>query len=198
MWLDNRRCGYISHFARNVRSRTARFGLHSLRMSRFRVLRSSRGAVTYVTHTKMFLAGRNHPREMNVADNQSIGRRWESYRPSKGVWFWSCAGCVVATMIIGFNWGGWVTGGTASTMAADAASGARTQLAAASCVSRFQNGPDAQAQMAELKKSESYERGDLIKKNGWATMPGSKDPVTGAAALCAQQLVDTNPGAPKG
>ena len=84
MWLDNRRCGYISHLARNVRSRTARFGLHNLRMSRFRVLRSSRGAVTYVTHTKMFLAGRNHPRETNMADNQSMGRRWEGYRPSKG------------------------------------------------------------------------------------------------------------------
>ena len=146
----------------------------------------------------MFSVGLNHPREMNMADNQSLGRRWAAYRASKGVWFWSCAGCVVATMIIGFNWGGWVTGGTASKMADDAASGARAQLAAASCVTRFQNGPDAEAQLAALKKSDSYERGDFIKKNGWATMPGSKDPVTGAAVLCAQQLVTANPPPPKG
>jgi hypothetical protein len=133
-----------------------------------------------------------------MADNQSLGRRWTAYRPSKGVWFWSCAGCVVASIIVGFNWGGWVTGGTASRMAAAAANGARAQLAAASCVNRFENGPDAVAQLAALKKSSSYERSSLITKNGWATMPGSQDPVAGAADLCAQQLVDAIPLAPKG
>jgi hypothetical protein len=133
-----------------------------------------------------------------MADNQSLGRRWTAYRPSKGVWFWSCAGCVVASIIVGFNWGGWVTGGTASRMAAAAANGARAQLAAASCVNRFENGPDAVAQLAALKKSSSYERSSLITKNGWATMPGSQEPVTGAADLCAQQLVDATTPAPKG
>jgi hypothetical protein len=136
--------------------------------------------------------------EIRMADNQSLSRRWEIYRPSKAVWFWSCAGCAVATMIIGFSWGGWVTGGTASKMADDAANGARAQLAAASCVTRFESGPDAVAQLAALKKGGAYERGDLISKNGWATMPGSKDPVAGAAVLCAQQLVDASPPAPKG
>ncbi len=64
-----------------------------------------------------------------MANNPSLGRRWEGYRPSKGVWLWSCAGCIVATMVIGFTWGGWVTGGTATKMAADAAAGASAQLA---------------------------------------------------------------------
>jgi len=54
----------------------------------------------------------------------NIGSRLESYRPSKAVWLWSCAACVVATIMVGFTWGGWVTGGTATRMASDAADGA--------------------------------------------------------------------------
>jgi hypothetical protein len=77
-------------------------------------------------------------------------------------------------------------------MAADAAAGANSQMAAADCIVRFKNGPDATAQLAALKKADSsYERGILIQKGGWATMPGSKDPVAGAADICAQSLMNT-------
>jgi hypothetical protein len=101
-------------------------------------------------------------------------------------------------MVIGFSWGGWVTGSTATGMASDAADAARTQLAAAACVNRFAAGPDATAQLATLKTTVGSERGELIIKNGWATMPGSKDPVVGAADSCAQQLVNTGLPAAKG
>ncbi len=130
-----------------------------------------------------------------MVNNTSLARRWEAYRPSKGIWLWSCVACIVATMVIGFTWGGWVTGGTATSLAAEAASGATAQLAAADCVSRFDSGPDATAQLAALKKADSYERSELIKKAGWATMPGSKDPVAGAADICARQLVSAKPPA---
>lgn len=129
---------------------------------------------------------------MNVADRLSIGQRWESYRPSKAIWFWSSATCIVATIVIGFAWGGWVTGGTATHMANEAADGARAQLAAASCVARFNQGPDTVAQLAALKKANSYDRGDLIKKGGWLTMPGATNPVVGAADICVQQLINAN------
>jgi GH24 family phage-related lysozyme (muramidase) len=135
---------------------------------------------------------------MNMANNPSLGRRWEDYQPSKGIWFWSCAACITATIVIGFTWGGWVTGGTATKMAADAAAGASAQLAAADCIHRFENGPDASAQLTALKKAESYQRSDLLQKGGWATMPGSKDPVEGAALICAQQLVNPSLPAAKG
>ncbi len=127
-----------------------------------------------------------------MANIQSLGRRWESYRPSKGIWFWSSVACVAATIVIGFSWGGWVTGGTATQLATDAATGASAQMAAADCIVRFKNGPDATAQLAALKKADSsYEQADLIKRNGWTTMPGSKDPVEGAADICARNLVST-------
>jgi hypothetical protein len=90
-----------------------------------------------------------------MANNQSVGRRWESYRPSKGIWFWSCVACVAATIVIGFGWAGWITSGTATQLATDAAAGASAQMAAADCVVRFKNGPDATAQLAALKKADS-------------------------------------------
>ena len=125
-----------------------------------------------------------------MANNPSLGRRWEGYQPSKGIWFWSCAACVVVTVVIGFTWGGWVTGGTATRMAADAAAGANAQMAAADCIIRFEHGPDATAQLAALTKAESFNRSDVIEKGGWTTMPGSKEPVSGAALICAQKLVN--------
>jgi hypothetical protein len=128
-----------------------------------------------------------------MADKMSFGRRWEAYRPSKATWFWSCLACVVATIVVGFAWGGWVTGGTAARMATDAADGGRAQLAAATCVVRFDQGPDAVAELAALKKAESYEQGRMISKNGWVTMPGDATPVSGAADICAQKLLNAVP-----
>lgn len=133
-----------------------------------------------------------------MADNPSLGKRGEEYRPSQGMWFWSCAACVVTTMVIGFSWGGWVTGGTATRMATDAAYGARAQLAAAACISRFENSPDVAAQLAALKKAYSFERSNLIEENGWVTMPGGKQPVPGAGLICAEKIVDAGRPAANG
>lgn len=133
-----------------------------------------------------------------MANGPDLGKHREEYRPSKRVWFWSCAGCVVATLVIGFGWGGWVTGGTATQMAADAAAGARAQLAATTCISRFEKSPGAAAELASLKKAAGYERINLIEDHGWVTVPGSKDPVPGAADLCAQKLVEADKHLPPG
>ena len=50
-------------------------------------------------------------------EKRSVGQRWSEARPTKTVAFWSCVASVVLTMIVGFSWGGWVTGGTARTTA---------------------------------------------------------------------------------
>ncbi len=123
-----------------------------------------------------------------MSTKQSIGQRWESYRPTKTLLFWSCAGCAVATIVVGFAWGGWVTGGTARTMAQDAESGGRSELAAAVCVDRFKASSDAPAQLVALKKLDSWSRSGFIEKGGWATMPGKVDAGDGAARLCADKL----------
>jgi hypothetical protein len=130
-----------------------------------------------------------NPRETEMANALSIGRRWEAYHPTKGVWFWSCAGCVAATIVVGFMWGGWVTGGTAQRMASEAADAGRAQLAAMTCVARFNLGSDATAQLAALNKAQGYERNEILAKGGWVTLPGSTEPVQGAASICAENLM---------
>src|SRR3954462_9776009 len=124
---------------------------------------------------------------MNEA--QSYGQRWAAYRPTKGLLFWAAAAGAVATIVVGFAWGGWVTGGRAKRMAEAAAATARDTLVAAVCVDRFQAGGDAQAQLAALKLLQSYDRGSFIEKGGWATMPDKAKPPSAATRLCSDQLV---------
>lgn len=113
---------------------------------------------------------------------------WSEYRPSKAVWFWSCVGAVVLTMIVGFTWGGWVTGGTAREMAETAGEDAAAELAASICYHRFLQSSDAATELAALKEASSWEREDLLEEGGWVTFANMDDPVDGAADLCAEQL----------
>ena len=121
---------------------------------------------------------------------KNFKQRWESYRASKTVVFWSCVLGAAATVLIGFNWGGWVRGSTAQEMAAAAASNARAELAAAICVSHFDKAPGMTAKLASLKLLDPWDRGTFIEKGGWAMVPGVAEPVEGAASLCADRLVD--------
>jgi hypothetical protein len=125
-----------------------------------------------------------------MAAMANFAERAEAYRPSKTVFFWACLACAAATMIVGFNWGGWVTGGTAAQMSKSAAEGARAELAATVCVTQFDKGSDKAATLASLARTDSWKRGDFIEKGGWVTLPGIDKSVSGAADLCAKQLTD--------
>src|SRR4051812_21536765 len=98
----------------------------------------------------------------------SLGQRWEAMQPSKTSFFWSCAACAIGAVVLGFTWGGWVTGGTAGSMARDAAASARYELAADICVDRFKAGTDAPVQLVALKGMQgSWDRGSFVEKGGW-------------------------------
>ncbi|MBM3599708.1 MAG: hypothetical protein FJX35_15970 [Alphaproteobacteria bacterium] len=125
-----------------------------------------------------------------MAETLSLAKRWEDLRATKTAVFWSCAACIVGTMIVGFTWGGWVKGGTAHEMAIKAASDARAELAAAVCLHAFVNASDATTKLASLKGTDSWRRDTFIEEGGWATLPGESKPVAGAARLCAQLLMD--------
>lgn len=122
------------------------------------------------------------------ASRPGLIRRFEAYRPSKAALGWCCILSVVATITIGFVWGGWVTGGTAAEMSNKAAEGASAKLAAAICAAQFDNDPAVTVQRAALNKLDTWQRADFITKGGWASLPGMKDPVIGAADLCAEQV----------
>lgn len=123
-----------------------------------------------------------------ASSKPGFAQRLEDYRPSKTILGWCCVLSVIATIAVGFTWGGWVTGGTATAMAEGAAGQAQAKLAAEICMTQFNRNPDAAVQLAALGKLDSWERSDFIVKGGWASLPGRKDPVSGAAELCAQQL----------
>jgi hypothetical protein len=105
--------------------------------------------------------------------------------PSLKPTLWGAAGGAAALAIIGFSWGGWVTGGSAERSAANRASSAVVMALAPICLNQFQQAPDSGMQLAELKKIGSYDQTSFVEKAGWATMPGSASPGSGVAKACA-------------
>nr|WP_164829758.1 hypothetical protein [Sinorhizobium meliloti] len=119
----------------------------------------------------------------------SITQQFGSYKPSKAILVWACVATAAATMIVGFNWGGWVTGGTSRTAAAAAADIARGELASAICVERFNAAPDAAAKLIEFKAiTDGYKKRQFVEAGGWATMPGETAPDSRSVQGCAAAL----------
>jgi hypothetical protein len=94
----------------------------------------------------------------------------------------------IATMVIGFTWGGWVSGGTAHKMASQSAVQATVAALAPICVEKFQGGAEAKATLAQLKATDSWQRDTFIVKGGWATFPGESEPNRNVAEACAALL----------
>ena len=82
----------------------------------------------------------------------------------------------VATMIIGFNWGGWVLGKTAENNATMLVNTALVKAYGPVCIERFKQQPNVEAKWAELTKV------------GFATPPGSALPNAAIADACADAL----------
>ena len=115
----------------------------------------------------------------------SYRQRWDKARATKKVVFWFVLGAIALTMIVGFNWGGWMTGGTAQKMTNDAV----TQRLSLICVGQFNQDPQKDQKLIELKDTSFYQRDDYVKEQGWATMPGETNPISNVADGCAKQLV---------
>jgi alpha/beta superfamily hydrolase len=103
---------------------------------------------------------------------------------------WGIAGGAIAAAIVGFSWGGWVTGGKAEAEATQRANAAVVVALAPVCVERFQRATDVSANLAALKKVDAWSQGDFVEKGGWATAPGSKPPeqLSAVAKACASLL----------
>jgi len=93
------------------------------------------------------------------------------------------AGAVVLA-IVGFNWGGWVTGGDADEMAQTAVVDRLVPI----CVGQFNMDTDKASKLVEMKKIDSWLRGDFVVKQGWATMPGAKEANSLVARGCAEKI----------
>lgn len=103
---------------------------------------------------------------------------------------WGVAGGAVAMAIVGFTWGGWITGGKAESTAVIRVNDAVVLALAPVCVDQFQRAADAKANLTELKKVETWSQGDFVEKGGWAAVPGtnSSERVSAVAKVCAVLL----------
>jgi pimeloyl-ACP methyl ester carboxylesterase len=134
---------------------------------------------------------------MQQGQNRNLSGRFKEYQASKTVLFWACAGSVIAATIVGFSWGGWVTGGSAQEMAEESAAQARQELAAVVCVDRFMAAPDAGVQLTALQEITSPRaQGKFVEDGGWAIIVPASDTTDyraraddrKAAGLCAEEL----------
>jgi hypothetical protein len=120
----------------------------------------------------------------------SILQSWSEFRPSKAHVAWAAAAGIVATLILGFGPGGWITGGTARAMIDEAAASSRNELAAAVCAEHFMRAADARARLAKLQALDWWKRDEHVADGGWATMPGQKEADGVVAQMCATRLAE--------
>lgn len=99
----------------------------------------------------------------------------------------------IALAIVGFSWGGWVTGGSAEASAKQRADQAVVAALTPGCVAQFRAGADADIQLVALKKANTWEQGAFIEKGGWANMPGSAKANSDLARSCADALGKATP-----
>ncbi len=105
---------------------------------------------------------------------------------------WAAIGGAILTMIIGFALGGWVTGGTAQSRAEKMAADAVVARLAPICVAKFIQDSEKNQKLKKLKETDSWQRGGYVEKQGWATMPGEKNPDSKVAEACAELLMQIN------
>jgi hypothetical protein len=120
---------------------------------------------------------------------QSLGQKWSAARPTKTAVVWACIASVIVTMIVGFTWGGWVTGGTAQKMADASGEDAIVRRLAPVCVLQFTQDTRKTQKLQGLKETGTWEQADFVKKQGWATMPGEREPDNKVAGECAKLLL---------
>ena len=97
----------------------------------------------------------------------------------------------VAITVVGFSAGWVVTSGSAEKMAEQKGEKAAIAALTPICVAQFKGQPQdvRTTQLAALKGESSWQRGDYVEKQGWATMPGSKEPDDEVADACATELM---------
>ena len=104
---------------------------------------------------------------------------------------WGMAVGMVVLLIVVFSAGWMVTSGSANAEAKAMATDAVMNRLAPIAVAQFMQDPNKEERLKELKKLDTYgmnNRTDYVKKQGWATMPGEKEPDSRVAGEVADLL----------
>ena len=106
---------------------------------------------------------------------------------------WGMAAGAVVLLIVIFSAGWVVTSGSAEAEAKAMATDAVMSRLAPIAVAQFMQDPNKEERLKEMKKLETWgenNRSDYVKIQGWATMPGEKDPDGQIADEVARRLMD--------
>jgi hypothetical protein len=102
------------------------------------------------------------------------------------------AGMVVLLIVI-FSAGWVMTSGSAKAEAKTVAADAVMNRLAPIAVAQFMQDPNKEERLKEMKKLDSWgenNRSDYVQKQGWATMPGEKEPDEQVADEVARRLYE--------
>lgn len=94
----------------------------------------------------------------------------------------------VATIFVGFYWGGWSLGSTADNMAKEQSKLAVVAALAPVCADKFRALPDAEAKKVALSKVDSWKRADEFPKE-FVTLPGETYPSSALVEACYALLL---------
>ncbi len=104
----------------------------------------------------------------------------------------SAVGGAVLLAVVGFNWGGWVTSGTADAMAQEIAANAVAERFAPFCIAQFNKDADRDQKLKEFRDKDSWNGRKYIEQQGWATLLGEKSPDSKIAEVCAKRLMKSS------
>ena len=104
---------------------------------------------------------------------------------------WGVVAGAVLFAIIGFSTGWVVTSGTAQEMAERRKNEAILAALTPVCVAQFKSQAQQvrSRELAALEAEDSWQREEYVVEQGWATMPGAKEPNTEVAEACASELM---------
>ena len=122
-----------------------------------------------------------------------LRQRWQNYQPTKKALVWACVASAVLTIIVGFAWGGWVTGGGSQKAAETMASDAVVQRLSHICVDQFSQDSEKTQKLVELADMSSRSRIQYVQDQGWATIAGDDRPDRRVADACSKLLLAMNP-----
>lgn len=101
---------------------------------------------------------------------------------------WGMAVGAIALLIVVFSTGWVVTSTAAKAQATATAAEAVIARLAPISVAMFHSDPKGPERLIEMKKLDSWDRSDFVAAQGWATMPGEKEPDSGLAREVAVRL----------
>jgi hypothetical protein len=90
--------------------------------------------------------------------------------------------------VVGFTWGGWMTGGTADDRAMAMSRDDVVASMVPVCLDIARSDPARAEKLETIRAASTYKRRDAVMEAGWATVPGTDAPDRDIAQACLAAL----------